>query len=625
MSVIAAANRCKDGVFIKRFCRDPRIGSVLPLLYEKFPPSRAFRFKNRAEKAVMTPAPEYEADCAALTNTVCTVLSDKYGTGLYYKNVCICDANPFDLRGLSLLCRGSDVFDLIKHPAEFRDDCVLYEHENSRAKLSVCGACAAFKLEVESEGGSALCFEPILTQIDKYRRHTAYSSLFITAEKEGAMIRFIKRGKDGFCISVAAYTDRFIPLSVYTRADEIFEYKTEKALFNSSPRTVFGACIFPRLFAKTDEAKICFYIGAGRDKDAADKALHAAVNEKSASPLQLPAADSAVFHRVLRCIMRPAPKPASARVDGSYKNVLYKFGVSGDKPIILLDGTGEDGVSQLRTVFPGYAQTAVRLLIAGVEADTMILYDNDDGYYNKKKTELYRMAGACGISALIGSKVFLAEVTEQEKAVFSSVCAYGITGADKSGSAPYIPCKKEYEPKRKISDKAPYFEGDCAVTPSGMTYSPQSFIYANPVFGTLVTDRSGGFCWYNNSRMFALTAHDTVPGGASEELLFYRNGKVYELFSHSSECRFYPSYALWRGDVDGTPYTVKISVDSRMPYKVIRLDMKCEGEAALSAEPVLGERAVNGSLRFACNSDTAYITNALESNRPSLLDRKSVV
>lgn len=618
MSVIAAANRCKDGVFIKRFCRDPRIGSVLPLLYEKFPPSRAFRFKNRAEKAVMTPAPEYEADCAALTNTVCTVLSDKYGTGLYYKNVCICDPNPFDLRGLSLLCRGPDVYDLIKHPAEFKDDCVLYEHENSRAKLSVCGACASFKLEVESEGGSALCFEPILTQIDKYRRHTAYSSLFITAEKEGAMIRFIKRGKDGFCISVAAYTDRFIPLSVYTRADETFEYKTEKALFNSSPRTVFGACVFPRLFAKTDEAKVCFYIGAGRDKDAADKALHAAVNEKSAPPLKLPAADSAVFHRVLRCIMRPAPKAASARVDGSYKNVLYKFGVSGDKPIILLDGTGEDGVSQLRTVFPGYAQTAVRLLIAGVEADTVILYDNDDGYYNKKKTELYRMAGACGISALIGSKVFLAEVTEQEKAVFSSVCAYGITGADKSGSAPYIPCKKEYEPKRKISDKAPYFEGDCAVTPSGMTYSPQSFIYANPVFGTLVTDRSGGFCWYANSRMFALTAHDTVPGGASEELLFYRNGKVYELFSHSSECRFYPSYALWRGDVDGTPYTVKVSVDSRMPYKVIRLDMKSEGEAALSAEPVLGERAVNGSLRFACNSDTVYITNALESNRPSL-------
>ena len=129
------------------------------------------------------------------------------GTGLY-------------LRGLSLLCRGPDVYDLIKHPAEFRDDCVLYEHENSRAKLSVCGACASFKLEVESEGGSALCFEPILTQIDKYRRHTAYSSLFITAEKEGAMIRFIKRGKDGFCISVAAFCKGILPLRGANPAQE---------------------------------------------------------------------------------------------------------------------------------------------------------------------------------------------------------------------------------------------------------------------------------------------------------------------------------------------------------------------------------------------------------------------
>lgn len=619
MSVIAAANRCGDGVFIKRFCRDARIGSVLPLLYEKFPSSRRIKLKTRSEKpAAQYASLRHEADCALLTNTVCTAVSDMYGTGLYYKNVCICDACAKGLRGLSLLCRGYDVFDLIKHPVSFTDYRVEYAYENSAAKLFVCGSSSAFRLEVKSEGGCALCFEPVLTELDKYRRHTAYSSLFITSEEENGVIRFVKRGKDGFCISVAAYRDRLIPLSVYTRADEMYPYKTRRALFSSEPETRFGACVFPRLYAKTGLPELCFFIGAGKDRSAADAALFSAIKEKNAPGLRLPVTDSALLCRVLRCIIRPKPKAASARTSVSYKNVLYKYGISGDKPIILLDGTGEDGVSQLRTVFPGYAQTAVRLLIAGIDADTVIIYDNDDGYYGKKKAELYRMAGACGVSALIGSRIFIAEVSGEEKAVLKSVSVYGITSADKSGDAPYIPVEKRYEPKRTVSDKAPYFEDDAAVIPSGATYSPQSFIYANPCFGTLVTDRSGGYCFYANSRMMSLTAHDTVPGGASEELVFYCGGKAYELFSHSTECRFRPSYAEWRGEVEGTPYTLTVSVDSRMPYKVIRLDMKREGEASFSAEPVIGERAVNGSLRFASGADAAFITNALEPGRPSL-------
>ena len=618
MSVIAAANRCRDGIFIKRFCRDARIGSVLPLLYEKFPSSRGVKFKSRPEKAAAVFNTEYEPDCALITNTVCTAISDRYGTGLYYKNICICDACADALRGLSLLCRGEEVFDIIKHPVTFSDNCVEYKRGNSYAKLTVCNTAAAFRLRVQSGGGCALCFDPIMTQLEKYRRHSAYSSLFTVAEEEDGVLRFIRRGKDGFCISVAAYTDRIIKLQAYTRADETYVYKTLSELFESEPHTVYGACVFPRLYVKAAEPDICFYIGAGKDKTSADKALFDATKEKNAKPLQLPSTDNALLCRLLRCIMRPMPKAAKVRLSKSYKSTLYKFGISGDRPIILLDGTGEDGVAQLRTVFPAYAQTAVHLLIAGVEADTVIIYDNDDGYYNKKKAELYRMSGACGVSALIGSRIFTAGVNEEEKAVFQSICVYGISGADKSGSAPCIPDKKDYEKKPDIRQKAPYFIENCAVIPSSLAYCPLSFIYANPVFGTLVTDRSGGFCWYINSRMMSLTAHDTVPGGPSEELLFYRGGKVYELFSYSTECRFYPSYAEWTGQIDGIPYTLTVCVDSRMPYKVIRLDIKCEGEAGFRASPVLGERAVNGSLRFAFNSDTAYITNALEPGRPSL-------
>ena len=614
MSVIAAANRICGGVFVKRFCGDARIASALPLLYEKFPDTRAVSFKvkheNETERYEVL---QSDRDCALLTNTVCTAIADNYGAGLYYKNVCICDAAAKGIRGLSLLIRSGGVFDLLKHPTSFSDGEIKYGYKDRFAALTVCKTSAAFRLEVRADGGSALCFEPVLAELLSHRRHTAYSSLFIVSETEGGIIRFIRRGKGAFCISVCAYNGGLVPLCAYTKADELHGYKTLGTLFNSDPKTNYGACVFPRLFAKTDADGVIYYIGAGRSRSDSDNALFSALNEdKNAAGAVLPPVDSDVFCKVLRCIMRPLPKISASHINGSYRSVLYRHGISGDFPVILLDFTGEDGVSQLRSVFPAYAQTVVRLLIGGINADTVILYGDDDGYYNKKKNEITRIAGACGLSALIGTRLFIVCDTGEEKQVLSDICVYGVTKDDKRGSPSYTPRKIKCEPKRAVSDTPPFFEGDCAVLPSGATYSPMSFIYANPCFGALVTDRSGGFCWYLNSRMMALTAHDTVPEGPAEKLYFLREGKRFELYSHSSECRFYPSYAKWKGEADGAPYTVTVCVDSRMPYKVVTVDIACDGVLVLDEQPVIAPQYVNGSLRCGTGADTVYITNALE-------------
>ncbi len=610
MSVISIANRVCGGVFIKRFCRDAKIKAVLPLLYERFPDARAVSFKAKQNNEVIRyETPVYERDCALLTNTVCTGAADLYGTGLYYKDVCICDAAAKGLRGLSLLCRNGAVFDLIKHASRFTDDEIEYGYKDRSAVLSVCKTSTAFRLDVNAEGGSMLCFEPVLSDIRSHRRHTAYSSLFITAEKEGGIIRFIRRGKGAFCISVCAYNGALIPLSVFTRADQAYGYKTPGVLFGSEPETRYGACVFPRLYAKTDTDKLCYVIGAGKSRAESDSALYAALNgDKDKAGVSLPPADQNVFGKILRCIMRPLPKAAS-HTDGIYPDALYKHGISGDFPVILLDFTGEDGISQLRAVFPAYAQAAVRLLIGGINADTVILYDDDDEYCHKKKSEIIRLAGACGLSALIGTRLFIVCDTGEEKRLLSDICVFSVSKDDKSGTLPYIPQRIKCEPKRAVSDTPPFFEESCVVLPSGKTYSPLSFIYSNPCFGALVTDRSGGFCWYLNSRMMALTAHDTVPEGPGEKLYFVYRGKRFELFSHSTECRFYPSFAKWKGEADGAPYTVTVCVDSRMPYKVVTVETSSDGVLALEEQPVIAPGFTNGTLRCGTGTDTAFITN----------------
>ena len=614
MSVVSAVNALKDDVFVRRFCRDRRIASVLSLLCEKFPDVRAVSFKSKQKAEIYRyESRPFEPDCAALTNTVCTAVSDAYGTGLYYRNICICDGTAGGVRGFSLLCRNGAAFDLIKHVKTFSDDMVEYEYKDRAARLTVCKTEAAFRLDVKAAGGCMLCFEPVLSELTAHRRHTAYSSLFIVSETEGGMIRFIRRGKGAFCISICAYNNGIVPLSVFTRADEMHVYKTYGALFDSYPETSFGACIYPRLCAKTDEDNISFYIGAGKTKAEADKAVFGAVREdKNASGAVLPPVEQAVFCKVLRCITRPSPKTAGARSSLPYRQILYKHGISGDRPIILLDFTGDENMAQLRSVFPAYAQTVVRLLICGIAADTVVLYDDDDGYLNRKKRELYRIAGACGLSALIGVNLHFAYVEDEEKAAFSDVCVYKISKEEKVGSASFIPQKIKCELRQKTSDKPPHFVENRVIVPTGMTYNPMHFIYANHVFGALVCDRNGGFCWYKNSRMLALTGYDTVPEGTAEKLYFTADDKTYELFSYSTECCFYPSYAEWRGDINGAEYTVTVAVDSQLPYKIITVKTDANGQLTLNEFPVIGGEYKNGSLRFASSSGTAYVTNSYD-------------
>ena len=172
--------------------------------------------RRRAETGVKKPqrvcAEEFKADAAAVTNTVCTVTADGHGTGLYRKDVCICDHNAGFLRRLSLLCRGYSVFDLFSYPCSFSETGIEYRKDGAAAVLSVSPDQEAFTVDVScSQDGCALCFEPILSNPDEYRRHAAYSAVFVTSSYENGVLTVTNRsGGRNYSVSVAAVSsDRF--------------------------------------------------------------------------------------------------------------------------------------------------------------------------------------------------------------------------------------------------------------------------------------------------------------------------------------------------------------------------------------------------------------------------------
>ena len=603
MSVVAAANELTGGAFVRRFCSDERISAIIPLLCERFPHDRPYKkrkYKPSYDGGEAVPATR---TCAVLTNTVCTAVADGYGAGLYYKGDCVCDeSSPSPL---SLICGGVD---LVRHPVSFGDGSVAFRAGGVTAALSVCRNACAFVLDAECGGEECtLSFDPVLTDRRVYNAHRAYSSLFVVSERRGDVIRFRHRGKGGFCISVAAFCKGILPLQAGTRAD---------LPFYGEKQTVYGACVFPRLTASARAAAVRFVIGAGPDFKSSDAALFSAADCRILPRPDLPPVDESLLDRVLSCIMRPAPKQAGGRGDDGILSVLYRYGISGDRPVILADGRGDGGQARLRSLFPRIASVAVRLLVSGIAADTVLLYDGDDGYYNGKRTELLRHAGACGLSALIGSRVFIVNDEDGAGMVLSDVCVCRIRSASDI-SAPGAPASYP-PPVVREAPAAPVFGGGSVRLTPRCTFSPMSYIYANPSFGALVTDRDGGFCWFGNSRMYALTEHATVPGYGGERLYFEHDGIVTELYSQCRQCRFYAGGAEWRGISGSAPYVLSVAVDDKMPYKTVRFTAACGGVLRLCCVPVLGERRINGSLRFLQTGAYSYVSRAYGSGLPSL-------
>lgn len=624
MSVISAANVMLDDIFVKRFCRDQRVSSVLSLLYEKPP---VFRGKKTVgiysdPPRSFDPGEDRVRDCSLLTNTVCTAVADPYGVGLYFKGACISDENAQGLRGLSVLC--GDV-DLIRHPASFLSDRVIYGTDDMNARISVCPDEPVFRIDVKADARTALAFEPVMRKKADHLRHTSYSSLFITSSKRKDRLFFSRRGKAGMTVCVAAYGgDGPVSSDVRINGEQTYG-KTASELL--SDRGITGdfedtACVFPRVFAAAEprDGKLTFFISAASDKESASRAIDRAA-AGGGDAVSLPPCDTALLSRILRCLMRPPLKTSESSCKKSMTEIIYRHGISGDRPVILLDATGPDGVAGIRAVFPGVASAAVRLLIAGIDADTVILYDSNDGYFNSSYAELCRMIGACGLSALHGSRVFTVPDTDGEKELFRDTAAIVISARDRYGDPPRIPEHDVSVKPERAAGGVPSIGFGAVTVPVGASFAPMSFIYSNCCFGALVTDRSGGFCWYGNSRMFSLTDSDTSPGDRGDRLVFEYNGRRYELFSFSRICRFFPHAAKWSGEIEGKGYSVTLSVDGKAPYKVIKFACALKGTLTYMTVPVLGEKRVGGTLRFSSYRDTATVSRAYGGGYPSLFVR----
>ncbi len=104
---------------------------------------------------------------------------------------------------------------------------------------------------------------------------------------------------------------------------------------------------------------------------------------------------------------------------------------------------------------------------------------------------------------------------------------------------------------------------------------PQSYIYANCAFGTLITHNGLGYTWFGNARERRLTPWNGVApeGMQGERLVLYTPGASWDLAASAHTVSFGRGYAVYSGRIEctgiSTGYEISVGVDPLLPVKLI--------------------------------------------------------
>jgi len=219
------------------------------------------------------------------------------------------------------------------------------------------------------------------------------------------------------------------------------------------------------------------------------------------------------------------------------QNALWRFGISGDEPIVLLVIND-----------PEQSELAEELLLAheylrlrGIRFDLVILNEYHSGYFQDLQEELNFMIRTGTSQNLVEQRggVFLRSVqqlSEEESALLQSsarVVLFGSRGSLASqlnfverGAVEFAPRRiqrpKAKPPSKTSAERLEFFNGVGGFLPDGKSYQlniheqsapplPWVNVVANKSFGFLISDSGSSYTWADNSRENRLSPWSNDP------------------------------------------------------------------------------------------------------------------
>lgn len=545
------------------------------------------------------------------------------------------------------------------------------------------------------------CFEPIISDINADIAHKAFNNLFLRYDfnKENQTLIIERRKRDEHSEGI------FLGVNFYTENETMgeLEYEIDAQKFNNFndmnfPKTIKEGKRFSNSIGLVTEpivaikrilkipahksAELYFIISVAKEKEELVMNIEKIKNQEAvrnifeiskakaieeARYLQIKGNELAEYQKLISLLINPS------YVSWYYKNKvkdanfkksdLWKFGVSGDFPILMLKLKNINDMYLLNELLKLYEI----LRIKNIPIEFIILSEEEYlvEYINSAILNAhleYMKNVRCGIFVMAASNF-----TQEENNLFLFVSNLIIDANLGNINYQLNKIKKLYNKQRKeiinpleeveikqnekirtpnlekidSSKNLKYYNEYGAFAKNGKEYyiktnkdillpTVWSNVLANKNFGTLVTDGAGGYTWSKNSRLNRITAFTNYASkDIPSEIIYFINNENKRFWTIGNRAvednnDYYVTYgfgyAKYNHTADGIVQTDEVFVpkDDKVKVNLINVKNTTDKQKKISIfyylKPVLGEDELqtNGKIEVKLNKNIIYAINKMD-------------
>ena len=450
-------------------------------------------------------------------------------------------------------------------------------------------------------------FEPILTPKEQYYAHPAFNNLFLVYgydEKNEALLVKRKKREIG---EKEVYLATTLHASRENRIGDL-EYEIEEEKFMERgnlkiPKMVKDSLPFSKKIGlvtepvvamkrtikikKQEKVVIDFILSVEEEKEQAiqnlekyssfenvknEFELSKARVEAETRYLNIKGKDIEMYQKMLSYIVfddsiKSVEKERIKQIQSFKQSDLWRYGISGDLPIILVKMKNANDVQSLKEVLKAYEYFRTK----NVETEIVIMDEEKYSYENYVREEIDSTILNQHMGYLKNTKggIFILNEEEMDKkditflefiSVITIDCAKGnLENNLKEIEETYLENYKEISEEENINqfveenaedidilkdtEKLKYYNEYGAFSEDGKEYwicvnkekrlpTVWSHIMANEKFGTIVTENMGGYIWYKNSRLNRLTSWNNNPSfDIPSEIIYVKDMDTKECWS----------------------------------------------------------------------------------------------
>ncbi len=333
--------------------------------------------------------------------------------------------------------------------------------------------------------------------------------------------------------------------------------------------------------------------------------------------LQITSADAAIYQQLASRVLYPTPlrteQSDAIKVNSQGQQGLWAYGVSGDRPILIVRIADSSQMSFISKLLAGYAY----LRRLRIDFDLVIWNESAGSYMQDLREALLRkteqiIGGPDGVHILPASTL-----PEEAEALLFAVARYILRADGPSLKAQLKISEQEtlYSeaitpaampnrfPEERLSElsEGQFFNGWGNFSPDGKEYqimiqqqrhlpAPWINVMANPIFGTLVSELYTGYTWWRNSRECKLTpwSNDTAldPPGEVCYLRDEDSGEYWQMapsrLAHAVDFKVThgQGYSRYEQSSHSLDQEMTVFVPKQDPVKIIKLVLQNKASEA---------------------------------------------